>query len=99
MVALINLLPVAVLLAGLWLAWRLRATPHKAATVAVLTVGLLVLYAQLQPSYAPKGTVQRSTLPDFEAVDAPISDRLSKPMSNDERDERMKKSVTEGLPR
>ena len=64
-----------------------------------LTVGLLVLYAQLQPSYAPKGTVQRSTLPDFEAVDAPISDRLSKPMSNDERDERMKKSVTEGLPR
>lgn len=92
MTLLINLIPLLIAAIGLGLSWKLRKLWVAAATVATL-----FLYFQAQPSYMPKGQVTRSEPPAFTESEARIEDRNSKPMSGDERDQRMRDAVKQGL--
>ena len=53
------------------------AVPSKVGKVfmGVLTLVMLLVYTQIQPSYLPKGTVQRQELPAFERSEKPMVDR------------------------
>lgn len=57
----------------------------------------MLLYFQAQPSYLPKGEITRSPPPVFGASNAQIEDRNRKPMPGDERDQRMRDAVQQGL--
>ena len=92
MILLINLIPVLIAAIGFGLSWKLKKLWITAATVAAL-----FLYFQAQPSYMPKGAVKRSALPAFVESDAQIEDRASKPVPADERDQRMRDAVKQGL--
>ncbi|UUC95340.1 MULTISPECIES: hypothetical protein [Comamonas] len=92
MTLLINLIPLLIAAIGFGLSWKLRKLWVAAATVATL-----FLYFQAQPSYMPKGQVTRSEPPAFTESEARIEDRNSKPMSGDERDQRMRDAVKQGL--
>ena len=58
---------------------------------------LAAVYAVVQPSYLPKGTVERSPVPAFTPSDAPIEDRNRKPTPIEERDQRMQEAEHKGL--
>ena len=92
MTLLINLIPLLIAAIGLGLSWKLRKL-----WVAAATAVTLFLYFQAQPSYMPKGQVTRSEPPTFTEPEARIEDRNSKPMSGDERDQRMRDAVKQGL--
>lgn len=92
MILLLNILPWLLALAGAVLSFKLRRL-----WVLLATVVLLAVYLAAQPSYTPKGTVQRSAVPAFSESDATIEDRNSKPVSGEERDRRMKEAVQKGL--
>ncbi|WP_027016374.1 hypothetical protein [Comamonas composti] len=92
MTLLLNLAPLLIAAAGLGLSWKLRKPWLAAATLAAL-----FLYFQAQPSYLPKGEITRSQPPVFTESEARIEDRNSKPMSGQERDQRMRDAVQQGL--
>lgn len=92
MILLINLIPVLMAAIGFGLSWKLKKLWITAATVAAL-----FLYFQAQPSYMPKGEIERSAIPAFVESDAQIEDRNSKPVPADERDQRMRDAVKQGL--
>lgn len=92
MTLLINLIPLLIAAIGFGLSWKLRKL-----WVAAVTAVTLFLYFQAQPSYMPKGQVTRSEPPTFTESEARIEDRNSKPMSGDERDQRMRDAVKQGL--
>lgn len=92
MTLLINLTPLLIAAIGFGLSWKLRKL-----WVAAVTVATLLLYFQAQPSYMPKGQVTRSEPPAFTESEARIEDRNRKPMPGDERDQRMRDAVRQGL--
>lgn len=92
MTLLLNLLPWLIGLLGFGLAWQ-----RKQVWIAAATVAFLAVYFMVQPSYLPKGEITRTPLPAFTASDANIEDRVSKPMPPDERDQRRRESVQQGL--
>ena len=92
MTALLNLIPLALGLSALWAIWK-----RKWPLLAALLVAFLV-YAVLQPSYLPKGEVQRTSVPTFSASDAQIEDRNSKPVPLDEKERRREEAIRNGLP-
>jgi len=92
MILLLNLLPYLVVAAGLLLGIKLRKVWIFLAALALATI-----YNMAQPSYAPKGTVQRSQVPAFTESSASIEDRNSKPVPGDVRDQRMRDAVHNGL--
>lgn len=74
MVLLINLIPWVIVLVGGYLAYRKRKLWIVAATIAAL-----FLYMKAQPSYMPKGDIQRSAIPEFAVpANAEIEDRNRK---------------------
>lgn len=81
MIAALNYILPVVVLALVYVAWRLKKVWPLA--VAVLFV---VVYSAVQPSYMPKGTVKTYTPPPFESVNAPIVDRSLKPKSSEQYD-------------
>lgn len=81
MIVALNYLVPAVVLALLYVAFRL-----KKFWPLVVAVVFVVLYGAVQPSYFPKGTVKTYTPPPFEAVDKPMVDRMLKPKSADQYD-------------
>jgi hypothetical protein len=86
MVFLINSLPFfIVILMGLVIRY---AVPSKVGKVifAGLTVLMLVVYFQIQPSYMPKGTVKTLPNAEFRTVDKPVSDLVPKPKSPEQYD-------------
>jgi hypothetical protein len=92
MTLLFNLLPFVIAAIGLGLSWRL-----KKVWILLATVVTLFVYFQAQPAYLPKGAATRSELPSFPESEAKIEDRLSKPVSGDDRDQRMRDAVKKGL--
>lgn len=88
MVFLYNIAPYILILAIAITGYFAKGWKRKVG-VALIAIGLAVLYPQLQPSYMPKGTVPQNTVQEFEVVDKPLVDRMAKPMSADERDSRM----------
>lgn len=90
MVALLNLLPAAIVLGALYLAYR----RYKKKTLNwetglglfVVTAVVLMILNGITPSYMPKGDVQKLPNPTFEKSDAPIQDRNRKPeLTTEER--------------
>ncbi|MDH1701026.1 hypothetical protein [Comamonas terrigena] len=92
MILLLNLLPYLVVAAGLLLGIKLRKV-----WIFLAALALAAIYNMAQPSYAPKGTVQRSQVPAFTESSASIEDRNSKPVPGDVRDQRMHDAVHNGL--
>lgn len=92
MTLLINLIPLLIAALGLGLSWK-----FKKLWVAGATLVVVFLYFQAQPSYLPKGEITRSAPPVFTELDARIEDRNSKPMPGNERDQRMRDAVKNGL--
>ncbi|MDI9853860.1 hypothetical protein [Comamonas sp. 17RB] len=92
MILLLNLLPYLVVAAGLLLGIKLRKV-----WIFLAALALAAIYNMAQPSYAPKGTVQRSQVPAFTESSASIEDRNSKPVPGDVRDQRMRDAVHNGL--
>ena len=92
MTLLLNLLPLLIAAIGFGLSWKFRKL-----WIAAVTVAALFLYFQAQPSYMPKGEITRSEPPVFTESETPIEDRNSKPMSGEERDQRMQDAVKRGL--
>lgn len=58
----------------------------------------IILYNFIQPSYLPKGMVQRSEIPAFEHSDAKIQNRVLQPTSGVEYDARREQQIKDGLP-
>lgn len=92
MILLLNLLPYLVVAAGLLLGVKLRKV-----WIFLAALALAAIYNMAQPSYAPKGAVQRSLAPAFTESGANIEDRSSKPVPGDVRDQRMRDAVHSGL--
>lgn len=92
MILLLNLLPYLVVAAGLLLGIKLRKV-----WIFLAALALAAIYNMAQPSYGPKGTVQRSQVPAFTESSASIEDRNSKPVPGDVRDQRMRDAVHNGL--
>lgn len=94
MIVLLNLIWILVLGASLLAAYKLRK-------VWPLVVGgiVLALYMQFQPSYTPKGVVQRQGVPAFEVSDAKIENRLLSPKSGEEYDAKRQADIEKGLPK
>lgn len=88
----LNILPYMLAALGVFLGLRLRQ-----AWLIATTIILLIVYLQVQPSYMPKGKIERSAVPELEQSEATIEDRASKPDSLGERDLRIKEAVQSGL--
>lgn len=89
MVFLYNSFPfLIVILMGLIIRY---AVPSKVGKFifALITVGMLFVYFQIQPSYMPKGSVKPLPVADFKIVDKPMVDRMLKTKPAAERDAEM----------
>lgn len=74
MVLILNLLALALLLWGLALSiWLKKWWP----VVAVLVVELMLVF--VQPSYTPRGTVEKSSVMEFEEKELAMEERLKEP--------------------
>ena len=94
MTALLNLLPLAMLVAGFF------ALKAKRPNLLLVIAALGTVYLILQPSYLPKGHVERSEAPPppvASAASAQSQDRTSKPMPLAERDQKLREDVQRGL--
>lgn len=92
MVLLINLIPLVILLVGGFMAYRKRRL-----WIAATTIIALIIYFKAQPSYMPKGDIQRSEIPEFTVpADAAIEDRNRKPVPVEDRRQQMREDVQRG---
>ena len=96
-VILINLVPLFILIIGAFFTYRNYNRKKSVVIPGLLTLAILALYTQIQPSYMPKGEVVRSTVPAFEEKSIPVQDRLSKPVPGEERDEKRHQAYEDGL--
>jgi hypothetical protein len=100
MVLLLNALPLLIVaLTILLIVVFVKRNKQKYAvysTVAMLV--LMMLYMKVQPSYLPKGTVERSEIPAFEEKEGLVRDSLRKPVSTEERDVKRMEEIKKGLP-
>lgn len=92
MILLLNLLPYLVAALGAFIALKLRKV-----WILLATIAALIIYMKAQPSYMPKGQVERAPVPEIEQTEASIEDRASRPDSLSQRDQRMKEAVRSGL--
>lgn len=87
MTLLLNFLPgILVVVMGLVIHFL---TPSKVGKVimGVITVAMLVVYFQIQPSYMPKGVAKQSSpVVEFTVPEGEVVDRMLKPKSSEERD-------------
>lgn len=93
MVLLLNLLLLLIVIVGGLCYWKWR----KPWIVAV-TVLIVLVYTMAQPSYLPKGQVERTELLPFEQKELVAEDRLLKAPTGDEMDSRRNQMIKEGLP-
>jgi hypothetical protein len=101
MVLLFNLIPALIALVFIlcaYLSWRRARDPHRALGWLFVMVVALLLYQKFQPSYGPKGVVQRSDVPAFEYKEIPVADHLRKPLPGEERDAKRALQTKEKLP-
>ncbi len=91
MIAALNLIPLLLLLLAA-LAFYKKSRLGLAGIVV-----LAVLYVVMQPSYLPKGNIERSPVPAFSPSEAHIEDRTRQPSSLEQRDQQMQEAVRKGL--
>lgn len=90
MIALLNLLPFLVTGVFLYIAARRRS--YKWLVAAIL---FAILYGKFQPSYMPKGVVERKALPEFQQSVKAVEDRLLKPKAYEVYDEQRNRAIRE----
>ena len=96
MVLLLNLIPWIIFLSGAVLSWKVKSDKWK--WVALIgTVGAMALYYKAQPSYLPKGDIQRTEVPSFEQSKAEIQDNNRKPVPSEIRNAEQERKYKEGL--
>lgn len=89
------MLPLLVVVAGLGLVlWK--KTVKALVIAATVVVTFAIIYSKIQPSYLPKGDIQRSDIPGFEPSKAEIEDRNRKPVPSEVRQERMEAEYRQG---
>ena len=93
MVGLLNILVFVVCLAIIY-AWR-KTKKHW---LILVMLGFLIVYNQFQPSYMPKGTVERTSVPSFDAPKGEIKDNNRKPVPSEERNAAQQQQYKDGLP-
>ena len=93
MVGLLNILVFAVCV-GLAFAWW-KTKKHW---LLLVMLGFLFVYGQFQPSYMPKGTVERTSVPSFDAPKGEIKDNNRKPVPSEERNAEQEQQYRDGLP-
>lgn len=94
MVFLINAIPALIILLGAFVAYSVKGWKKKVAVV-LLTLGISLIYTQIQPSYMPKGTVRSNPVVEFKQLDIPMVDRSLKPKSDADRDELRNKEISD----
>lgn len=94
MVALYNLIPFFLLVVTIGVAYLVKKL-HLRVIVAMIGVLLMLGYNKFQPSYGPKGVVQRSVTAEFRMSDKPMVDNLRKNVDSTVRDERMRQERLE----
>jgi hypothetical protein len=85
MIAAMNLIIFLIAGTGFYVAYR-----RKSWKIAVATILAIFLYNHFQPSYMPKGEVKPTVFVAPVASDKPMVDRMSKPLSEAERDAKRK---------
>lgn len=93
MVGLLNIL-VFVVCVGLAYAWW-KTKKHW---LLLVMLGFFFVYNQFQPSYLPKGTVERTSVPSFDAPKGEIKDNNRKPVPSKERNSEQEQQYKDGLP-
>lgn len=60
-------------------------------------VVIVFIYTFVQPSYMPKGIVERVALPEFEVKELELQDRLRKAIPGSERDAAREQKIIDGM--
>lgn len=81
MIALMNALGLIIIFIGGFLTFHFRSWK-----IAVATIVVLLVYTKLQPSYIPKGTVERMPVIQSERITKPMEDRMLKAKPAEQRD-------------
>lgn len=93
MVFLINSIPIIILIVmGLVIRYAVPSYVGKI-VMSVITIFMLVIYFQIQPSYIPKGTVKALPVAEFKASDSKIVDRSLKPKSSEYYQQNINQSI------
>lgn len=88
----IVLLNVALMLLTMLLGWI--AYKYQKLWPVFLAVGIIWIYAFIQPSYMPKGFAKPAPTPvEFRVIEGPMTDRLMKPKSAEEYDLERQKAL------
>jgi hypothetical protein len=93
MIALFNLLIWVVLIGGLFISIKYTSWKWFLGTIVVA-----FLMGQFQPSYFPKGEIEREAVPEFEQSTEVIEDKLLSPKSGEQYDKEREVKIKEGLP-
>lgn len=93
MVGLLNIL-VLVVFVGLAYAWW-KTKKHW---LLMVMLGFLFVYSQFQPSYMPKGTVSRTSVPSFDTPTGEIKDNNRKPVPSEVRNAAQEQQYKDCLP-
>lgn len=92
MVLFLNLLvPIFLAVVGL-IFWK-----SKNWKVLIAIPVFFIIYTAAQPSYLPKGDIQRSAIPEFTPSKAEIVDNLRKPVPSEVRNAEQERKYKEGL--
>jgi hypothetical protein len=91
MVLLLNLLQIILIAVGIYSAWR-----YKNIYYVIGTLVILFILQAAQPSYLPKGEIERSDIAEFEDAGR-INDLQPKPVSGSDRDKNHEEAVKRGL--
>ena len=97
MVVLINLFPWFVAVCCIVGAVKVKSIKWKLA-IAVFFMAFAVIYPKVQPSYMPKGKIERSQIQYAEPSDAVVEDRNRKPVPSEERQAKQDEEYRKGAP-
>jgi hypothetical protein len=92
MVVLLNLLIWVVLFTGIYYSWHIKS--WKAVLITILIV---LIINQVQPSYFPKGEIVRSKVEGFGDYSGGFEDRVPLPISSEDRTKTHEEVVKRGL--
>lgn len=95
MVLLLNTFFILYFVLSGWVIYKAKTKKRKV-QVFLLSVLVLIIYMKAQPSYLPKGDISRTSVPSFEASNAPIEDRNRKPVPSEVRQAEQERMYKEG---
>lgn len=93
MIFLLNYAYLILLAVAVFVAWRFKFKTKPTLWIAGIYIATLLALNAVTPSYMPKGTVRDNQVSQFEAVDAPVENRLRQARTEEEHDERLSKGL------